>query len=112
MPGRLKKVYATDIIAVSYTGSEIPNFEDSTAFWIYAVDENKVVRTQILSVYSKNIDDIIYQLKQCGIDGVICKNYGPKAMSSLKRAGYRLYGFDGGARAAVNAFALGKLAEM
>ena len=50
---RLKKVYATDIIAVSYTGSEIPNFEESQAFWIYAVDETRVVRMQILSVYSR-----------------------------------------------------------
>ena len=52
MPGHSKIVYATDIVAVSYTGSEIPVFEHSEAFWIYAVDETKVVRMQILSVYS------------------------------------------------------------
>ena len=38
MPGHSKIVYATDIVAVSYTGSEIPVFEHSEAFWIYAVD--------------------------------------------------------------------------
>ncbi|MBQ9156022.1 MAG: NifB/NifX family molybdenum-iron cluster-binding protein [Eubacterium sp.] len=112
MLGRLKKVYATDIIAVSYTGSEICNFERSEAFWIYAVDEDKVVRMQILSVYSKDMDDTIDQLKACRIDGLICRNYGPRAMSKLKAAGFSLYSFDGGARAAVNAFAAGKLQEM
>lgn len=112
MSPRLKKVYATDIIAVSYTGSEIPNFEQSEAFWIYAVDEDKVVRMQILSVYSKHIDDTMAQLKLCGVDGLICRNYGPKAMSKLKDAGYRLFCFEGGARAAVNAFAAGKLYEI
>ena len=109
---RLKKVYATDIIAVSYTGSEIPNFEESQAFWIYAVDETRVVRMQILSVYSRKTEDTIKQLKQCGIDGLICKNYGPKSMSLLKKAGYRLYTFEGGAHAAVNAFAEGRLKDL
>ena len=59
MPGRIKKVYATDIVAVTYTGSEIPVFEKSEAFWVYAVDETSVVRMQILSVYSGKIEDMI-----------------------------------------------------
>ena len=109
MLNRLRKVYATDIIAVSYTGSEIPNFEKSQAFWIYAVDEDKVVRMQILSVYSRDMDQTADMLRQCHVDGIICKNYGPRAMSRLKKAGFRLYSFEGGARAAVNAFAKGKL---
>lgn len=109
---RLRKVYATDIIAVSYTGSEIPNYEDTQAFWIYAVDKDKVVRMQILSIYTKDIRQNIKMLQQCHVDGLICKNYGPRAMSKLKKAGIRLYAFDGGARAAVNAFAQGKLREM
>jgi len=109
---RIKKVYATDIVAVTYTGSEIPVFEKSEAFWIYAVDETKVVRMQILSVYSGNIDDMIKQLRMCRVDALIARNFGPKAMSMLREAGIRMYSFDGGARAAVNAFSEGRLAEM
>ena len=109
---RLRKVYATDIIAVSYTGSEITNYEDTQAFWIYAVDEDKVVRMQILSVYTKDIERNIKMLQQCHVDGLISRNYGPRAMSRLKGAGIKLYAYDGGARAAVNAFAKGRLKEL
>ena len=56
---RIKKVYATDIVAVAYTGSEIPVFEKSEAFWIYAVDETKIMRMQILSVYSDNAEEVV-----------------------------------------------------
>lgn len=112
MPGRIKKVYATDIVAVSYTGSEIPVFEKSEAFWVYAVDETSVVRMQILSVYSGKIEDMIRQLKMCRVDALICRNFGPKAMSLLRQAGIRMYTFDAGAKAAVNAFAAGKIQEL
>ena len=109
---RIKKVYATDIVAVAYTGSEIPVFEKSEAFWVYAVDETKVVRMQILSVYSGRIDDMIKQLGMCRVDALICRNFGLKAMSRLREAGIRMYTLDGGAGAAVKAFAEGRLAEM
>ena len=109
MPGHSKIVYATDIVAVSYTGSEIPVFEHSEAFWIYAVDETKVVRMQILSVYSGKAEDMLRELRMCRVDAVISRNFGPKAMSLLKRAGIKLYTFDGGAKAAVTSFAEGKL---
>lgn len=109
MPGKLRKIYATDIVAVSYTGSEIPVFERSEAFWIYAVDETNIVRMQILSVYSGKIEDMLRELRLCRVDAVISKNFGPKAMSSLKNAGMRLFTFEGGAKAAVSAFAKGKL---
>ena len=112
MPGHSKIVYATDIVAVSYTGSEIPVFERSEAFWIYAVDETKVVRMQILSVYSGKVEDMLRELRMCRVDAVISRNFGPKAMSSLKAAGMRLFTFDGGAKAAVSAFAEGKLVEL
>ena len=52
---RIKKIYASEIVAVAYTGSEIQNFEQGEAFWIYAVDGDKIVRTQILSLYPKNL---------------------------------------------------------
>ncbi|HAE44351.1 MAG TPA: hypothetical protein DCG37_01980 [Lachnospiraceae bacterium] len=109
---RIKKVYATDIVAVAYTGSEIPVFEKSEAFWIYAVDETKIVRMQILSVYSGKPEDMIKQLSACRADALICRNFGPKAMSLLRGAGIRMYTFDGGAKAAVNAFAAGKIKEL
>ena len=112
MPGHSKIVYATDIVAVSYTGSEIPVFERSEAFWIYAVDETKVVRMQILSVYSGKVEDMLRELRMCRVDAVISGNFGPKAMNLLKRAGIKLYTFNGGAKAAVKSYAEGKIAEL
>ena len=112
MPGHSKIVHATDIVAVSYTGSEIPVFERSEAFWIYAVDETKVVRMQILSVYSGKVEDMLRELKLCRVDAVISGNFGPKAMSLLRKAGIKLYTFDGGAKAAVTSYAAGKLREL
>lgn len=109
---RIKKIYASEIVAVAYTGSEIQNFEQGEAFWIYAVDKDKIVRTQILSLYPKNIDDAIDKFNICAIDVLICKNYGAKAMSELKKSGFKIYTFDGGAKAAVKAYAEGRLTEL
>lgn len=109
---RIRKVYATDIVAVAYTGSEIPVFEKSEAFWIYAVDETKIVRMQILSVYSDNAEELVRELRMCRVDALICRNFGPKAMSLLRSAGIRMFTYDGGAKAAVNAFSAGKIKEL
>ena len=107
-----KRIYASDIIAVAYTGSEIPNFEKGEAFWVYAVDGDKIVRTQILSLYPQNLEEAISQFRYCRLDAIIAKNFGPKAMHALKEAGFKLYSFDGGAYAAAKAYAAGKLSPM
>ncbi|MBQ8913653.1 MAG: hypothetical protein IJ054_06375 [Lachnospiraceae bacterium] len=109
---KIKRIYASEIVAVPYTGSEIQNFEQGEAFWVYAVDGKKVVRTQILSLYPKNLSDAIEQLTQCAIDVLICRNYATKAMLELKKAGFKIYTFDGGAKAAVNAYAEGRLESL
>ena len=109
---RIKKIYASEIVAVAYTGSEIQNFEQGEAFWIYAVDKDKIVRTQILSLYPKNLKDAIDKFNLCAIDVLICKNYTSKSMVALKKAGFKIYTFDGGAKAAVKAYAEGKLNEL
>ena len=110
--GKIKKIYASEIVAVAYDGNEINNFEQSKAFWIYAVDGDKIVRTQILSLYPKDIKDAIDKFNICAIDVLICKNYSSKSMSVLKKSGFKIYTFDGGAKASVKAYAEGKLAEI
>ena len=112
MFGRIKKVYATDIVAVAYSGSEIPSFEKADAYMIYAVDEDKVRRTQILSIYSRDIDEVIEELKFIDCNVIICKNYGPKALAKLKKAELEVYDFNGGAKAAVLAFARQQLKKI
>ncbi len=109
---KIKRIYASEIVAIPYTGSEIQNFEQGEAFWIYAVDGDKVVRTQILSLYPKNLEDAIDKLKKCSIDVLICKNYSSKSMAVLKESGFGICTFDGGARAAVNAYAAGKISKL
>ena len=106
---RIKTVYATEIVAVTYDGRSVTNFEQGDAFWIYAIDEDKVVRMQILSLYSRNIKDVVDQLRRIRVDTIISKNFGPKAMNELKQSGYKLVTFDGGAKAAVKAYASGKI---
>ncbi len=106
---RIKTVYATEIVAVTYDGKSVTNFEQGDAFWIYAIDKDKVVRMQILSLYSRDTNAVIEQLRRIRVDVIISKNFGPKAMNELKNAGYKLVTFDGGAKASVKAYATGKI---
>ncbi|MCR4717630.1 MAG: hypothetical protein K5656_10655 [Lachnospiraceae bacterium] len=109
---RIKTVYATEIVAVTYDGRSVTNFEQGDAFWIYAIDEDKVVRMQILSLYSRDVKDVIEQMRRIRVDTIISKNFGGKAMSELKSAGFKIVAFDGGAKAAVKKYAAGEIREL
>ena len=45
-------------------------------------------------------------------DVIIAKNFGPKAIHMLREKGIRLYTFEGGKRAALNAYLAGELQEI
>ena len=108
-----KKHTDLTFIAVAYDGSgNMPNFEAADTFWSYYLEGNRVKKRQLLSLTTKNTDDLIAQFRASMFDVIICRNFGPKAMYQLKQVGLRLFTFNGGSAAAVSAFRRGELQEL
>ena len=95
-------------------GEEIltANFEQTQTFWTFYLDGKKLKKEQFLSLQAKSTGDLIEQFGGSMFDVIIAKNFGPRAIHQLKEKGKRLYTFDGGRRAALNAYLAGALQEL
>ena len=110
---KLKSNDGRTFLAVSYGGAaELMNFEQSDAWWIYCLENGKVKKKQLMSLYPKDFEERIDAFANSVLDAVICRNYGPKAMARLKALGIELYSFSGGIDAAVNAYRNEELQEL
>ena len=105
--------HSMTFIAVA-CGEEIltANFEQTQTFWTFYLDGKKLRKEQFLSLRAKTTSDLIDQFCASMFDVIIAKNFAPKAAYKLKAAGKRLYTFDGGRRAALNAYLAGELTEL
>ncbi|MBQ9045989.1 MAG: NifB/NifX family molybdenum-iron cluster-binding protein [Oscillospiraceae bacterium] len=90
----------------------VTNFEQTQTFWTFYLDGKKLKKEQFLSLQAKTTSELIDQFCGSMFDVIIAKNFGPKAIHSLKEKGKRLYTFDGGKRAALNAYLNGELREL
>ena len=90
----------------------VSNFEQTQSFWSFYLDGKKLRKEQFLSLQAKTTSDLIEQFRGSMFDVIIAKNFGPKAIHLLKDKGIRLYTFDGGRRAALNAYLAGELQEV
>lgn len=113
MAGKLTIRHQMTFIAVA-CGEEImvTNFEQTQTFWTFYLDGKKLKKEQFLSLQAKTTSDLIDQFRGSMFDVIIAKNFGPKAIYRLKEKGIRLYTFDGGRRAALNAYLAGELQEI
>ena len=100
-------------VAVSYgEGSETTNFEQSDHFWLFYMLNGKINKKELLSLCPRNNEERLAAIKGSVIDVVICRNFGPKSMASLREKNIALYAFDGGCSAAVEALVRGELREL
>ena len=90
----------------------VTNFEQTQTFWTFYLNGKKLKKEQFLSLQAKTTSDLIDQFCDSMFDVIIAKNFGPKAISKLKAKGKKLYLFDGGRRAALNAYLSGELQEI
>ena len=99
--------------AVSYgEGAETVNFEQADHFWLFYMMNGKINKKELLSLCPKNNDERLEAIKSSVIDVVICRNFGPKSMASLRGRNIALYAFDGGCGAAIKALMKGELREL
>ena len=100
-----KKQDGMRFVAVAYGGAaELLPFEQANAWWVYCLQDNKVKKKQLMSLYPKSFEERIGAFANSVLDVVICRNYGPRAMARLKALGMELYTFSGGIDAAVKAY--------
>ena len=102
---KLVKQDGLTFVAVAYGGAaELMNYEQAAAWWIYCLEDGKVKKKQLMSLYPKNFEERIDAFAHSVLDAVICRNYGPKAMARLKALGLELYTYNGGIDAAIKAY--------
>lgn len=113
MANKLVIRHAMTFIAVA-CGEEITvtNFEQTQTFWTFYLDGKKLKKEQFLSLQAKTTAELIDQFCGSMFDVIIAKNFAPRAAYMLKAAGKRLYSFDGGRSAALNAYLAGELTEL
>ena len=113
MANKLVIKHKMTFIAVA-CGEEIliTNFEQTQRFWTFYLNGDKLKKEQFLSLQAKTTSDLIDQFCNSMFDVIIAKNFGPKAIHKLKEKGIKLYTFDGGRRAALNAYLKGELTAL
>ncbi len=99
-------------IAVTYeNGNVFPHFGHTEMFKVYAVEDGKVVASQLLSTNGNGHGALAGMLSTLNVDTLICGGIGGGAQTALHEAGIRLYGgVSGSADEAVNALLAGTLA--
>lgn len=100
-------------VAVAYdAGKAIPRFEKASYFNIYYVKAGKYSHGQMLSTLDIPADQLVDQLTAMRIKRVIARDFAPKSMALLRKAGIEFYGFDGGTDAAIAAYTRGELSPL
>lgn len=98
-------------IAVTYADGEIfQHFGHTEQFKIYEIENNQVVKTQILLTEGEGHGALAGMLAENKVDILICGGIGGGAQMALLEAGIRLFGgVCGSADDAVNTYLVGKL---
>ena len=98
-------------IAVTYADGEIfQHFGHTEQFKIYEIENNQVVKTQILLTEGEGHGALAGMLAENKVDILICGGIGGGAQMALLEAGIRLFGgVCGSADDAVNTYLAGKL---
>ena len=98
-------------IAVAYEDGEIfQHFGHTEHFKIYDIDENRIVRSQIIDTNGTGHSELAGILQAMKADALICGGIGGGAQVALAEAGIKLYGgVHGNADEAVKSFLSGKL---
>ena len=98
-------------IAVAYEdGNVFQHFGHTKQFKLYDVDENEVVKEQLLDTNGSGHGALAGFLKAAQADVLICGGIGMGAQTALAEAGIRLYaGVQGSADEAAKALAKGTL---
>ncbi|MGN0240097.1 MAG: NifB/NifX family molybdenum-iron cluster-binding protein [Candidatus Weimeria sp.] len=111
---RKKKDRSFDFVAVAYAGgASIPYFEKAEYFNIIFFEEGKRRKKgHMLLMGDKNSEEAVDTLKKEMTDKVIARNFGPRALFLLTKAGIKAYSFQGGSGAALKALEKGELTPM
>ena len=98
-------------IAVTYADGEIfQHFGHTEQFKIYEIENNQVVKTQILLTEGEGHGALAGMLAENKVDILICGGIGGGAQMALLEAGIRLFGgVCGSADDPVNSYLAGKL---
>ena len=98
-------------IAVTYENGEIfQHFGHTAEFKIYEVNENKIIRTDVIGTGTSGHGALSGMLSAIGVSVLICGGIGAGAQIALGKAGIKIYGgVRGNADKAVEAFIGGNL---
>lgn len=80
-------------IAVTYeNGMIFPHFGHTAQFKLYEVEQDQILRTQVVDTNGQGHGALAGLLQQLGVDVLICGGIGGGAQQALAQAGIRLYG--------------------
>jgi predicted Fe-Mo cluster-binding NifX family protein len=99
------------VLALPVDGNEIfEHFGKASTFKIYEIEENKVVKSEVLESGALGHDEVGLWLVQHLVNAVICSGIGPGSHGALTAAGIMtLAGVKGDADEAVSKFISGTL---
>lgn len=98
-------------IAVTYeNGNVFQHFGHTETFKLYEIENNKVVKSEIVDTNGSGHGALAQFLKNYHVDTLVCGGIGGGAQNALAEAGIKLYGgVTGSADEAVNALLENKL---
>lgn len=99
-------------IAVTHENGEVfQHFGHSPEFKIYEVNEDKIVRADVIGASGSGHGALVGILSMLRVDVLICGGIGGGAQTALAQAGIKLFGgVKGDADKAVESFIAGRLA--
>ena len=98
-------------VAVTYDNGQIfQHFGKTSEFKVFTIEDNKVVRAEVINTNGQGHGALAGLLQQQDIDTLICGGIGAGAQNALATAGITLYGgCNGDVDEAVEALLVGKL---
>ena len=99
-------------IAVTYANGQVfQHFGHTEAFKVYEVENNAVVKSEVVSTNGNGHGALVGFLHGMGVEALLCGGLGGGARTALAQVGIQVYpGVEGEADAAVQALLGGKLA--
>lgn len=99
-------------IAVAYneTGEAMP-FEKANYFKIFFVKNGKVKKTRIISLFPKDYEESVEELKHAFVNQVVAKSFLPKTLRYMKELKLQAFSSDCGPGLAVKQLLDGELKE-
>lgn len=98
-------------IAVTYENGEVfQHFGHTAAFKIYDAEDNKVIKSEVVSTNGSGHGALAQMLNELGVNVLICGGIGGGAQSALKAVNIKIFGgVNGNADKAVEAYLAGVL---